>query len=134
MGYPSGSTDPPACVVSRTEPQKGMPLAWAPVLCGASWLQLGEATSARWLVWLAENIRYYLLQGDPKHKVSGVTRDASLNFCVCHVVLGVDSGPSPWATPPALFCDGYFRDRVLASYLPGLTLNHNPPDLCLLSS
>jgi hypothetical protein len=27
MGYPSGSTDPPACVVSRTEPQKGMPLA-----------------------------------------------------------------------------------------------------------
>jgi hypothetical protein len=24
----------------------------------------------------------------------------------------LNSGPSPWATPPALFCDGYFWDRV----------------------
>jgi hypothetical protein len=26
--------------------------------------------------------------------------------------LGLNSGPIPWATPQALFCDGYFRDRV----------------------
>jgi hypothetical protein len=25
----------------------------------------------------------------------------------------LDSGPTPWFTPPALFCDGYFWDRAL---------------------
>jgi hypothetical protein len=28
----------------------------------------------------------------------------------------------------------FFRDRVLRNYLPGLGLNHDPSDLCLLSS
>jgi hypothetical protein len=37
-----------------------------------------------------------------------------------------------WATPPALFCVGYFWDRVLI-LLPGLALNYGPPDLCLPS-
>jgi hypothetical protein len=37
----------------------------------------------------------------------------------------LNSRPTPWATPPALFSD---------DYLPGLTLNPYPPDLCLLSS
>jgi hypothetical protein len=23
----------------------------------------------------------------------------------------LNSGPAPWATPPALFCDGFFQDR-----------------------
>jgi hypothetical protein len=26
---------------------------------------------------------------------------------------GLNSGPLPWDTPPALFCDGFFWDRVL---------------------
>jgi hypothetical protein len=38
-----------------------------------------------------------------------------------------------WAIPPALFCVGYFWDRVLF-LLPGLALNHGPLDLCLVSS
>jgi hypothetical protein len=25
---------------------------------------------------------------------------------------GLNSGPTTWATPPALFCDGFFWDRV----------------------
>jgi hypothetical protein len=40
------------------------------------------------------------------------------------------------------FCEGvfclfvclFFWDRVLCNYLPGLALNHNPPDLCLLNT
>jgi hypothetical protein len=24
----------------------------------------------------------------------------------------LNSGPSPWATPPALFCEGFFWDKV----------------------
>jgi hypothetical protein len=30
---------------------------------------------------------------------------------------GLNSGP-PWATPPALFCDGIFRDRVSWTIYP----------------
>jgi hypothetical protein len=26
---------------------------------------------------------------------------------------GLNSGSTPWATPPVLFCDGFFQDRVL---------------------
>jgi hypothetical protein len=33
-----------------------------------------------------------------------------------------------------LFCVGFFRDRVSQNYLPGLALNRNPPELCLLRS
>jgi hypothetical protein len=38
------------------------------------------------------------------------------------------------ATPPSLFCDGFFQDRVWRAIYPGLASNCNPPDLCLLSS
>jgi hypothetical protein len=31
----------------------------------------------------------------------------------------LNSGPSPWATPPALFCDEYFWDRVSRTICPG---------------
>jgi hypothetical protein len=48
-------------------------------------------------------------------------------------VWDLNSGPSPWATLPALFCEGFFRDRV-SNYLPGLASKRDPPDLCLLSS
>jgi hypothetical protein len=47
---------------------------------------------------------------------------------------GLNSGPSPWATPPALFLWRVFWDRVSRNYLLRLASNHNPPDLCLLSS
>jgi hypothetical protein len=46
---------------------------------------------------------------------------------------GLNSGPTPWALLPAPFCDGFFWDGVI-NYLPGLALNHDPPDLCLLCS
>jgi hypothetical protein len=32
---------------------------------------------------------------------------------------GLNSGPTPWATPRALFCDGFFQDRVLRTICPG---------------
>jgi hypothetical protein len=32
---------------------------------------------------------------------------------------GLNSGPSPWATPPELFCDGFFWDRVSWTVCPG---------------
>jgi hypothetical protein len=42
---------------------------------------------------------------------------------------GLNSGPTPWAIPPALFCDRCFRNRVLGTIcLDGFEL------LCLLSS
>jgi hypothetical protein len=47
---------------------------------------------------------------------------------------GLNSGPSPWVTPLALFCDEFFLRRRLSNYLPGLALNRDPPDLCLLRS
>jgi hypothetical protein len=46
----------------------------------------------------------------------------------------LNSGPSLWATPSALFLWKVFWDRVSWNYLPGLALNHDPSDLCLLSS
>jgi hypothetical protein len=47
----------------------------------------------------------------------------------------LNSGPSPWATPPALFfVKGFFWDRLSRTIVPRLASNHNPPDLCLLSS
>jgi hypothetical protein len=39
-----------------------------------------------------------------------------------------------WATPPALFHAGYFQDKALSNYLPGLASNCDLPSLCLLSS
>jgi hypothetical protein len=47
---------------------------------------------------------------------------------------GLNSGPSPWATPPALFLWRVFQDRVSQNYLPRLTSNCYPPDLYHLSS
>jgi hypothetical protein len=47
---------------------------------------------------------------------------------------GSNSGPSPWATPPALFCEGFYSDRVSRIICLGLALNHDSPDLCFLSS
>jgi hypothetical protein len=32
---------------------------------------------------------------------------------------GLNSGPSPWATPPALFCEGCFQVRVSWTICPG---------------
>jgi hypothetical protein len=67
-------------------------------------------------------------------------------FCIPHVknafllllfilwYRGMNSGPSPWAIPPVLFLWKFFQDRVSWTICPGLTLNCNPPDLCLLSS
>jgi hypothetical protein len=31
----------------------------------------------------------------------------------------LNSGPSPWAPPPALFCKGFFWDRVSWTICPG---------------
>jgi hypothetical protein len=32
------------------------------------------------------------------------------------------------------FCNFFFQDRVSRTIYQGLALNHDPPDLCLLSS
>jgi hypothetical protein len=31
---------------------------------------------------------------------------------------GLNYGPIPWATPPALFCEGFFEDRVSGTICP----------------
>jgi hypothetical protein len=40
-------------------------------------------------------------------------------FFVCVCYWGLNSGPSPWATPPALFLWRVFWDRVLWTICPG---------------
>jgi hypothetical protein len=35
---------------------------------------------------------------------------------------GLSSGPTPWATPPAPFCEGSFQDRVLRTVCLGWLL------------
>jgi hypothetical protein len=52
---------------------------------------------------------------------------------VCLWYLGLSSGLSSSATPPAFFCEGFFKIG-LANYLPGLASNCDLPDLCSLSS
>jgi hypothetical protein len=47
---------------------------------------------------------------------------------------GLNLGPTPQATPPALYCDGFYQEMGLKNYLPWLALNHDPPYLCFLSS
>jgi hypothetical protein len=36
----------------------------------------------------------------------------SENYLLFLWYCGLNSGPSPWATPLALFCEGFFQDRV----------------------
>jgi hypothetical protein len=52
---------------------------------------------------------------------SGTPLESSPSTCLG----GVWEGPT---------CDGFFWDRVSKIICSGLALNHNPPDLCLLSS
>jgi hypothetical protein len=49
------------------------------------------------------------------------------------VVLGLNSGPSPWATPPALLLWRVFWDSVSWAICPRW-LRTSLPDLCLLNS
>jgi hypothetical protein len=32
---------------------------------------------------------------------------------------GLNSGPTPWATPPVLFCDGFFKIGSRELFYPG---------------
>jgi hypothetical protein len=54
-------------------------------------------------------------------------------FCMC-VVLGFEPRVYTLSHSTSLFCEGYFLRQGLKNYLPGLALNLDPPDLCLLSS
>jgi hypothetical protein len=45
----------------------------------------------------------------------------------------LNSGPTPWATPPAPFLWLVFSREGRGYYLPGLIWNQNLPDLYLLS-
>jgi hypothetical protein len=45
----------------------------------------------------------------------------------------LNSGSIPWAILPVFFVKGFSR-WALANCLPGLTSNHDPPCLCLVSS
>jgi hypothetical protein len=52
-------------------------------------------------------------------QVWGFPTEVTLSLVIVNVVFfflwywGLNSGPAPWATPPALFCDEFFQDRVL---------------------
>jgi hypothetical protein len=54
-------------------------------------------------------------------------------FFFFFAVLGFELRPSPSATPPTHFCDGFFKIGS-PNYLPMLASNPDPPDLFLLSS
>jgi hypothetical protein len=43
-----------------------------------------------------------------------------LSFFSVWLYWALNSGPTPWATPAALFCDGCFRDRVSQTICLGL--------------
>jgi hypothetical protein len=72
-------------------------------------------------VWTAVPILLYLNYCDG----SGVYTQGS------HLLAGYSTTE---ATPPAIFCDGFFEDTVLQTICPRLTSNHDPPNLCLRSS
>jgi hypothetical protein len=46
---------------------------------------------------------------------------------------GLNSVSTPWATPPALFCDGFFEIGAHKLFARA-GFKPCPPDLCLLSS
>jgi hypothetical protein len=57
-----------------------------------------------------------------------------LYFCLCVWYWSLNSGPLPWATPSALFLWWVCSRQGLENYLLQLVSNHDPTDLCLLSS
>jgi hypothetical protein len=52
-----------------------------------------------------------LLLGISEQKTLDNRDQSYLTLLLIKISLSV-SGPTPWATPPALFCDGFFQDRV----------------------
>jgi hypothetical protein len=48
-----------------------------------------------------------------------LTRNVWLIFFFFLQYWDLNSGPMPWATPPAFFCDMFFWDRVLWTICPG---------------
>jgi hypothetical protein len=42
-----------------------------------------------------------------------------LSSCTFFLYWDLNSDPTPWATPPALFCEGFFRDRFSWTISPG---------------
>jgi hypothetical protein len=57
-------------------------------------------------------------------------RNPSTLFIYLFPVLGLNSGPTPWVTPPALFCEGFFQDRVSQTICPGWL----PTEILLISA
>jgi hypothetical protein len=57
-----------------------------------------------------------------------------LKWCFFFVVLGLELKASTLSYSTSPFCDKYFWDKFSWTTLPGLASNHDPPDLCLLSS
>jgi hypothetical protein len=51
----------------------------------------------------------------------GIRKTSSSIFCFVLLLWywGLNSGATPWATPPFLFCDGFYRDRVFKTICPG---------------
>jgi hypothetical protein len=76
----------------------------------------------------------FQFKGDALPAVLRVKRENDPSFLFLQY-WDLNSGPSPSATPPALFLGRFFfLNRVSQNYLPRLALNLDPPDLCLLSS
>jgi hypothetical protein len=49
-------------------------------------------------------------------------------------ILGLELKAYSLSHSPALFCEGFFWDRISQIICPGLALNCDPPDICLLSN
>jgi hypothetical protein len=61
---------------------------------------------------------------------TGHLRNTKLSFIYLFIYLrcwGLNSGPSPWATPPALVLWRVFLDRVSGNFLPGCLRARDPP-------
>jgi hypothetical protein len=65
--------------------------------------------------------------------LSSIPSPTNKSFFFFPQYYGLNSGPTPWATPQP-FLWWVFSRWGLENYLPRLASNLNPPDLCLLSS
>jgi hypothetical protein len=57
-----------------------------------------------------------------------------IDWFICLQYWGLNPGPTPWATPPALFCERFLQDRVSWTIHSTWLQTCDPPDLCLLNS
>jgi hypothetical protein len=69
------------------------------------------------MAWTVQVFKFFSFSFGEPVRLRFEFRALLFKFCCCCCYLffwywGLNSGPTPWATPPALFCDGLFQDKV----------------------